>query len=197
MQPKRVLVLDGHPAPTSLSRGFAEAYAETATACGHEVRLRHLSDMTFDPDHETGGYATTKPLEPVLQEVLDDLDWCAHFVICAPMWWGSFPAKLKGLIDRSFIPGRTFSTRETTFLGLPKPLLTGRSARVVITSDSPGYYLRLAHGNAMKRQVKGQILGFVGFRPVRFSYFAPASDPGAAQVEAWMKAVRSCAAKAR
>ena len=96
MPAKRILVLDGHPAPASLGRSFALAYAEAAGAAGHEVRLRHLSEMTFDPDHGTGGYATTKPLEPILQEVLADLEWCEHFVMAAPMWWGSLPAKLKG-----------------------------------------------------------------------------------------------------
>ena len=102
----------------------------------------------------------------------------------------------QGLIDRAFIPGRTFSTRETTPIGLPKPLLTGRTARVILTADTPGYFLRIAYGSAIKRQIRGQILGFVGFRPVRFLYFAPASDPGEAQVSAWLDEVRRFAAAA-
>lgn len=196
MHGKRILILNGHPAPKSLSRLFAEIYAEAARGAGHDLRITHLPDMAFDPDHETGGYATSKRREPVLEQFLDDLEWCGHFVMCTPMWWGGLPAKLKGVFDRAFIPGRTFSTRETTPLGLPKPLLTGRSARVFITADTPGYFMRLAYGNALQRQIRGQILGFVGFRPVRITWCAPASDPTPAQVEAWAARIRALAASA-
>jgi len=196
MSSKRIFVMNGHPAQTSLSRSFAEAYIETAQEAGHDVRAKHLCDMDFDANHEVGGYASNKPLEPILEEVLSDLEWCEHLVLCAPMWWGSVPAKLKGLFDRAFVPGRTFSTRETTPLGLPKPLLTGRTARVILTADTPGYFLALAYGNAIKRQIKGQILGFVGFKPVRFLYAAPASDPSPEQVKGWIAQVRRCAQQA-
>jgi len=191
MVSKRIFVLDGHPAQASLSHTFAKAYQEKAQKSGHHVRLRRLADMTFDPNHDMGGYASTKPLEPILKDVLSDIEWCDHFVLCSPMWWGSLPAKLKGLIDRAFIPGRTFSTRETTLIGLPKPLLTGRSALVILTADTPSFFLRLAYGNAVKRQIKGQILGFVGFKPVNILYFAPASDPTNHQVDKWITKVRA------
>ncbi|MEM1066601.1 MAG: flavodoxin family protein, partial [Pseudomonadota bacterium] len=62
-------------------------------------------------------------------------------------------------------------------LGLPAPLLTGRSARVLITSDTPRLFLRVAYGDAILRQIRGQVLGFVGFKPVKITFFAPASDP--------------------
>ncbi len=193
---KRILVLDGHPASTSLSKTLAETYAETAKDEGNDLRMWHLSAMDFDPNHDAGGYADNKPLEPVLQSFLVDLEWSEHFVLCTPMWWGSLPAKLKGLIDRAFIPGRTFSTRETTAIGLPKPMLTGRTARVILTADTPGYFLRIAYGNAIINQLRGQILGFVGFKPVRFMLCAPAADATPKQVQAWTAKVRRCAAAA-
>ena len=195
MSRKKILILNGHPAPSSLSSLFAETYAEAAQGAGHDVRLTHLPDMAFDPDHETGGYATTKQREPVLETFLDDLDWCGHFVLCSPMWWGGLPAKLKGVFDRAFIPGRTFSTRETTPLGLPNPLLTGRSARVIITADTPGYFMRFAYGNALQKQLKNQILGFCGFKPVRFSWLAPASDPTPDQLTKWKAQIATHGAK--
>ncbi|MEM6440170.1 MAG: NAD(P)H-dependent oxidoreductase [Pseudomonadota bacterium] len=195
MSSKRILVLDGHPAESSLSRLFAEAYAEAAKGAGHDARLRRLAEMSFDPVHEVGGYASNKPLEPVLEETLADLEWCGHLVLCAPMWWGTVPAKLKGLFDRAFVPGRTFDTRETTWIGMPKPMLAGRTARVIMTADTPGFFLRLAYGNAVKRQLTGQVLGFVGFKPVRFDWFAPASDPKPGKVEAWLAQVRASAAR--
>ena len=196
MQPKRIFILDGHPAATSLSRHFAEAYAASARAAGHDVRMTHLSDMEFDADFGKGGFGDWKPLEPALEKVMRDLSWSNHFVLAMPMWWGSLPAKLKGLIDRTFLPGTTFDTRVTDRLGLPAPLLTGRSARVIVTADTPGWFQRLRYRNALIHQLRGQILGFVGIRPARFTWFAGASHPGAGVVRRWARAVKGLGARA-
>jgi putative NADPH-quinone reductase len=143
------------------------------------------------------GYKNAKPLEPVLETALGDVEWCSHFVLAFPLWWGGFPAKLKGWVDRVFVPGRTFTTERTTTLGLPAPLLTGRSARVFVTSDTPRSYLRLAYGDAIVRQLKGQVLGFVGFKPVKITLFAPASDPKPGAVDKLLERVDRLGREAR
>lgn len=181
--PERIFILNGHPGPSSLTRQAMDRYAAAALAAGHEVRLSQLADLSFDPDRGKAGYANAKPLEPVLEEALANLEWCSHFVLAFPLWWGGFPAKLKGWIDRVFENGRTFTTEKTTAMGLPAPLLRGRSARVLITSDTPRSFLWLAYGDAIVRQLKGQILGFCGFKPVKITFFAPASHPKAGAVE--------------
>jgi NAD(P)H dehydrogenase (quinone) len=84
MKPKRIYVLNGHPAESSLNRSLAEAYAEAARDAGHEVRVTHLHDLTFDPDYEYGGYENHKPLEPVLERVLEDIQWSEHLVLTTP-----------------------------------------------------------------------------------------------------------------
>lgn len=175
--PARIFILDGHPGQNSIARQATERYAAAARAAGHEVRLSRLCGLTFDTDRGVAGYDNAKPLEPVLEEALGNLEWCTHFVLAFPLWWGGFPAKLKGWIDRVLVPGRTFTTEKTTAIGLPAPLLTGRSARVLITSDTPRSFLWVAYGDAILRQLRGQVLGFVGFKPVRITFFAPASDP--------------------
>ena len=180
---ERIFILDGHPGSKSIARQAMIRYAEAARQAGHEVRLSHLNDLSFDPDRGKAGYDNAKPLEPVLDEALGNLEWCSHFVLAFPLWWGGFPAKLKGWIDRVFVMGRTFTTQETTAIGLPAPLLKGRSARVVITSDTPRSFLWLAYRDAILRQLRGQILGFVGFKPVKITFFAPASDPKPGAVE--------------
>ncbi|MEM9970870.1 MAG: NAD(P)H-dependent oxidoreductase [Pseudomonadota bacterium] len=192
MAGKRIVILNGHPADASLSRSFATAYAD---ACPADIRLHHLSEMDFDMDYGVAGYDGAKPLEPILERALQDIEWCEHFVLTTPMWWGGVPGKLKGFFDRVLMPGRTFDTRNANAIGLPKPMLTGRSARVIITADTPSFFLRLAYGNAIRRQIKGQILGFVGFKPVRFSYFASASHPKDGQAERWIEEVRTLGAR--
>ncbi|MCW3782652.1 NAD(P)H-dependent oxidoreductase [Defluviimonas salinarum] len=196
MSAKRIFILNGHPGAVSLSRSLAEIYARAARAAGHEVRVVHLSELEFDADFGQGSFQDPKPLEPVLENVMRDLSWSNHFVLAMPMWWGGLPAKLKGLIDRSFLPGTTFDTRATTRLGMPSPLLTGRSARVIVTSDTPGWFQRLIYRNALIHQLRGQVLGFVGIRPARFTWFSGASHPAEGLVDRWARTVEGLGARA-
>lgn len=195
MERKRIFILDGHPAAPSLNGALAQSYCDAAVAAGHEVRLVHLSDLTFDPDFGLGGYDSWKPLEPDLEAVMDHIRWCTHFVMATPMWWGGLPAVLKGFFDRAFLPGTAFDTRNPSKFGLPAPMLSGRSARVILTSDTPGWYLRLAYGRPMIRNLRGQVLGFVGIKPVRVTYFSGASHPKEAQVQGWLDTVAALGAR--
>lgn len=195
MTSKRITLLNGHPAESSISRQIIETYAQAARGEGHEVRVLNIHDMDFDMDYGFGGYKNQKPLEPVLEEFLAALEWSEHFVIATPMWWGGLPAKLKGLIDRSFLPGRTFDTRVKPGT-MPKPMLTGRTAHVFLTSDTPGWVFRLFYKDALAWQIKGQILNFVGFKPAKLTRFTGASHPKGKTVETWLKKVARIGANA-
>ncbi len=191
----RIFILNGHPAETSLSKDLSLTYERTAKANGHEVRILHLHDLKFDIDYGYAGYTNVNPLEPDLQSFFSDLEWCERFVVTTPMWWGGLPGKLKGLFDRTLLPGRAFDTHNTT-LGMPAPMLRGRSSRVIVTADTPKFLLWLLYGNAMLRQTERQILGFIGLKPVKTSYFAPASHPKPKAVSRLLDRVQKLAAKA-
>lgn len=192
---KRILVLNGHPAESSLCGSLADAYAAAARRAGHEVRELRLHDLHFDSDFGRAGYGSPKPLEPDLRRVLDELRGCEHLVLVTPMWWGGLPARLKGLFDRALLPGLAFDTRRTSW-GRPAPMLGGRSARVIVTSDTPGWFLRLAYRNALVWQLRGQILGFVGIRPTCFTLLSGASRPGEGVVARWLAQVGRMGARA-
>lgn len=182
--PKRILVLDGHPGPDSLCGALAAAYAEGAIRAGHDVALLRLSDMTFDPDMGAG-FDADKPLEPCLAEVQDKIAWCEHLVIVHPMWWGLMPAKLKGLLDRVLLPG--FAFRYTSGKMLPDKLLQGRTAEVLVTADSPRWYLYLIERVPGYRAMKSQILGLCGFKGIRFRTFAPVQGSNEAKRKGWIE----------
>lgn len=192
---KRIFILNGHPGATSLSRALALSYAEGAVQAGHEVRIAHLPDLSFDSDFGEGGYKTLKPLEPALDGVLRDIAWSEHVVLATPMWWGGLPAKLKGLFDRALLPGRAFDTRSRRF-GLPRPMFAGRTGRVLLTSDTQSWLLRLVYHNAILTQLRCQIFGFVGIKPTRVSQFAEASHPSRSTISRWQDQVRKLGLKA-
>ncbi|MFY0596593.1 MAG: NAD(P)H-dependent oxidoreductase [Cognatishimia sp.] len=182
MTQKRIFVLNGHPAETSISSALTGAYSDAAKQAGHDVRIANLHDLDFDMDYGMGGYKGSKPLEPDLETVLSNIEWAEHVVISTPMWWGGLPAKLKGLFDRTLLPGRTFDTKGK----LPKPMLGGRTGRVFLTSDTPGWYFRLIYRNALIQQLKKQILGFIGIK-TKVTPLAGASHIKSEKLERWVK----------
>ena len=196
MTPKRIFVLNGHPGETSLCRALSERYASAAQAAGHDVRITHLSDLEFDMDYGLGGYENTKTPEPDLEVVIENIEWCQHLVTTAPLWWGNIPAKLKGLFDRALLPGRAFDTRNSTLIGFPKPMLMGRTVRLIMTADTPRFLLTVMYGNAVLRQLKGQIFSFIGFKPMKTTWFSGTSHPKEGAVAKWFKTLDKLGAQA-
>lgn len=189
MNKKRIVILDGHPAKESLSRTFSEVYKNSAEEAGYVVRIHHLSEYDFDMDFEFSKYSQAKPLEPVLEKFIEDIKWCDHFVLCTPMWWGGLPAKLKGLIDRSFLPGSVFDTRVKKGQ-MPKPMLKDTTGRVIITSDTPDWIMKLFYRNALINQLRGQILGFIGVKPTKVMWCAGAGAAEKEKIDQWIRQVK-------
>jgi len=179
----RILVLDGHPAEGAFCSALAREYADRAREKGHEVKLRHLSQMAFDADFGVSSFKDAKPLEPDLQAIWDDITWCQHFVVAHPLWWGGLPAKLKGLFDRILLPGSAF--QYVRGKPLPEKLLKGRTSQVLVTSDTPGWYFRWIYGAGVRKQTEKQILDFCGLKPKGYHMFSPirgSDDAGRAKM---------------
>ncbi|NBN80505.1 flavodoxin family protein [Microvirga tunisiensis] len=191
--PRRILVLSGHPAEASLTEALAEAYAEGARSKDHETRSFSLARMQFNPDF-TAGYGGQQPLEPDLLAFQEAVAWCDHLVIAHPLWWGLMPARLKGLFDRTLLPG--FAFRYEAGSPFPAKLLKGRSAEVLVTADTPVWWLYLVLRAGGYRAMKSQILGFCGFRPVRFKTFAPVRGSTPERRQRWLETARRLGARA-
>jgi len=168
---KKILVLDGHPAGESFCGALAARYADAARQKGHEVRVVRLADLSFDPDFGSASFKTVKPLEADLEAFWTELEWCEHFVMAHPLWWGGLPAKLKGLIDRVLLPGKAF--KYVPGKAIPAKLLAGRTSEVLVTADTPGWVFRFLYGLAVKKQTKMQILDFCGLKMKNYAWFAP------------------------
>lgn len=162
----RITIIVGHPYPDSYCNALAHAYAAGAERSGAEVRLLDLSRMSFDPNLKHGYHRRTE-LEPDLIAAQETIRWANHLVFVYPNWWGSMPAVLKGFLDRTLLPGFAFKSSPDTLL--VDKLLKGRSARLIVTMDSPAWYYRLAVSNAGHRLMKKAVLNFCGIAPVRIT----------------------------
>jgi putative NADPH-quinone reductase len=72
---------------------------------------------------------------------------------------------------------------------LPKALLKGRKARIVLTSDTPVWVLKLFYGNGWIKVLKRQILAFCGYGDLKTMYFGPVRG---AKAEALNTMVQNC-----
>lgn len=187
---EKILVLSGHPDAGSLCEALASEAANAAKARGAEVKRLNLSAMAFDANL-AGGYNTRQDHEPDIVAFLDALRWCDTFILIHPMWWGAAPAKLKGLIDRSFLPGIAFAYEGDGHF--PKKLFEGRTSRVLITTDTPGWYLWLGYKNGWKNVLRRQILDFVGLKVTHMKTIGPIRSATPAQIEAFKAQARKLA----
>ncbi|WP_261164780.1 NAD(P)H-dependent oxidoreductase [Microbacterium sp. Marseille-Q6965] len=176
----RTLVIDGHPDPDSLVASLARHYAQ---AHG-DARILALRDLEFDPVLRRG-YHAEQPLEPDLQEALDAIFAASHIVVATPVWWASIPALLKGFFDRILLPKVAYRYRPN---GFPEGLLKGRTGRLIVTSDSPRWFLTLA-GDSTVTHVRNQTMRFCGIRPVRTSRFTDVRHAGGERRAAWLERI--------
>lgn len=182
---KRILVLSGNPKQSSFSETLAVAYMEAARH-RHQVRIHRIADMAFDPDLDAG-YGSDKRLEPDLAAFQESIRWADHLFITTPVWWGALPAKLKGVFDRTFLPGFAFKYQKGKLI--PDKLLKGKTARIVMTMDTPPWYYRLFQGAPALKQLKIATLEFCGFRQVRANMFGPVISSNEQQRKQWLEMV--------
>jgi putative NADPH-quinone reductase len=160
-----ILILDAHPEPDSLCTSLASAYARGANTHTSTRHIR-LAELDFDlvlRRHEH----TEQTWEPDLRDAADAILAARHIVLVYPTWWAGPPALLKGFIERVFLPGWAYKFEGGS--PLPKPLLAGRTARLITTMDSPSWWYRLVHSSAGHALLTRPTLHFVGIKPVRHS----------------------------
>lgn len=180
---KRILVVLGHPARDSFCAALANAYIAGANASGHEVQLISVGDLNFDPVlHDA--YATIQELEPDLAAAQAAITWAQHLVFVYPIWWGAMPALLKGFIDRVFLPGFAFKFRDASPFW--DRLLSGRTARLLVTMDTPPWYFRWIYRMPGHHQMKRTILAFCGIKPIAVSSFGPIKSSTLQIREKWL-----------
>ena len=181
---KRILLILGTPKHDSLCQALAEAYTQGARGEGHIVHQLRLGELQFDPILREG-YGQNQALEPDLLEAQRQIHWAEHLVFVYPVWWGGVPALLKGFFDRTFLPGFAFKYRNRSQLW--DKLLSGRTADLLVTLDTPPWYFRWIYGAPAHRQMVRTILGFCGIKTRRLTEFAPVRPSSEEQRQGWLR----------
>lgn len=176
----RTLIILGHPDRKSLCSSIADEYEKGANEKAGDVARINLFDLSFNPNLKTG-YRNNQNLETDLVEAQRLIKWANHIVIIFPVWWGGVPAILKGFLDRILLPGYAFKYRENSHLW--DKLLSGRSARLIVTSDAPVWWLYLTYFHPAVNMMKKAVLEFCGVSPVEVMSFGSIRESSSKRIE--------------
>jgi len=167
---KKILIINGHPDNESFCFALSEAYKKGVLHSEAELKQISIRDLKFNPNLEFG-YRKRTPLEPDLLEAQEKIKWANHLVWIYPVWWGSYPALLKGFIDRVLLPGFAFEKRENSVWW--DKLLTNKTARIIATLDQPSWYYKLINKQPSHNSLKRMTLNFIGVQKVKITTIGP------------------------
>ena len=184
---KTILVIDGHPDAESLCASMASTYTKASLKAGFETKLIALRDLEFNPILKHG-YRKRTELEPDLLETIEYLKDAKHLVFVYPIWWGTFPALLKGFFDRAFLPGITYTPSE----GINwEKFLKGKTGRIISTMDAPIWYNRFYYKRPAHNALKKATLKYCGVSKIKISEFTPIKTSSPEKREKWLKKVEN------
>ncbi|MGE7956232.1 NAD(P)H-dependent oxidoreductase [Pseudomonas sp. NPDC089530] len=174
------LIVVAHHDPRSLSHSLAKQVAE-GLGPSHTFEIADLFAEAFDPCFNAADHAVHRRQVPPPADVLAEqarIDRADALVLVYPVYWWSFPALLKGWIDRVFANGWAFdfnleANRMEKQLGRLRVHLLG------VAGADAGTYERHGYAAAMKTQIDHGIFDYCGARVLSSSLLpdAESQDP--------------------
>ena len=190
---KKILVINGHPDKESYNFALTQAYVEGAeTNPNVEVKVINIRDLDFNPNLKFG-YRKRTDLEPDLLDAQEKLKWADHLVWVYPVWWGSFPAMMKGFIDRVMLPGFAFKKKEGSIWW--DKFFKGKSARLICTMDQPTWYYSIVYRAPSHSAMKKLTLNFIGVKKVKITAIGPIRLSKDHFREKWLERVKKMGMK--
>jgi len=118
----KIVVLTASPRANGNSRALAAAFAEAATALGHQVTTFHCADLHVSPctacmSCGDGGKCIFSDDYDAIRAAIAEAD---GIVMASPVYWYSFPAGIKAVMDRWYhlcMTGENFIGKRAALLG--------------------------------------------------------------------------------
>ncbi len=193
MSAKKILVVYCHPNPKSFTHAVLERIEDGLRASAAEVRVLDLHADPFDPVLVVDEERRRRDLDKVeyTRAHRELVAWCDAMVLVYPVWWGGFPAMLKGWIDRVFVSGLTYSFKDRPRTAvLPDGLARGKAAHFFYTLDSPWWVALVDPGWLA---ILFTVFWYCGFGPVRRYYLPRLKLTTQEERERWLARVRGYA----
>jgi NAD(P)H dehydrogenase (quinone) len=182
---KKILVIKAHPRENSFCNVLAEKYIEGAKQAGNEIKIINLKELNLESfikyTHED---RPNLPKDLLKSQKL--ITWANYLVFVYPTWWASPPSLLKVFFEMTFHSGYAFKYQKSTGFA-PKwdKLLPNKSARIIVTMDSPPWYYKWVVGDPGFKMMK-DIMNFCGIKPVYKNYFGSVKMSSEKQRKKWL-----------
>ena len=188
--PGQIAIIQGHPDPggNRFCHSLADAYRKGAKEGGHVVETIAVADLDF-PILRTKEDFETGELLPCIQECQDVIHQAGHLVIFYPLWHGTMPALLKGFIEQVFRYGFALGTEKGN--NMPRGLLKGKTARIVVTMGMPAFIYRWYFGAHSLKSLERNILKLSGIGPIKESLIGMVDTGDGKKRKKWLKEMHS------
>jgi NAD(P)H dehydrogenase (quinone) len=157
----KVLIVYTHPNPKSFNHAILETVKETLKNKGDELKVIELYDEKpkIMLDGEDFGKIMAGETPADVQGYQNDILWADKLVFIFPVWWWSYPAVLKGWIDRVFLHGFAYVFNESGVKGL----LKNEKALVFMTTGGPEESYKQSNAvDLLTRQMSEGVMKFCG-----------------------------------
>jgi len=159
----KTLVIYAHPNTDGHNPVVLSQVEKQLKKRGDRYEVLDLYKMKYDPvlhekEHYTAGNRAVSGENRKIQKKILDAE---HLIFVYPLWWGSMPAILKGLVDRVFVSGFAFRYDGGRPIGLLKP----RRATIFITSGGVKWFYKL-----FKAPRKAMVWGIFRFCGLKTRY---------------------------
>ncbi|KAA8787127.1 NAD(P)H-dependent oxidoreductase [Paenibacillus amylolyticus] len=159
------LILYAHPHTDSFNKAILTTAVTTLEAEGHEVVVRDLYQLGFQPVLTEADTASMRAGQTP-QDIAAEQQYVTEaeaITFIYPIWWTGLPAILKGYVDRVFAYGFAYASGAA---GIEK-LLTGKKGLMISTHGTPkDVYDQIGMTDALKLTSDTGIFDFVGIEPV-------------------------------
>lgn len=191
---KNILIIQGHPDPSEerFCDAIARAYQDGANAAGHVSTVIRLATLDIPVLRTFEEFYEQSPPDE-MSEHIEALKRCDHLVVIYPLWLGGMPSFTRGFFEQLFRPGVAIDTPEGKF---PRKLMSGKSARQILTMGMPSMFYRVFYGALSARAFSKSVLRFAGFKPVRRSYFGGLGACSDAKRASYLQAVTNWGSRA-
>ncbi len=167
----KVLIVLAHPRRDSLTGQIADAIAAGLKQAGHQSEIADLHGEGFDPllmpEDEPDWGREDKVYSDAVRREMARLDGHEAVILVFPIWWWSFPAMLKGWVDRVWNKDYAYGSGK---LGHRKALAVGLSACDAQT------YARTGQDAAMESQIVDGLFRYCGIDDARFIFLHQSTD---------------------
>lgn len=158
-----VLIVTAHPQSDSLTASIVDRLRDALPA--DAVHIADLHAEGFDPrftEADRITYASGRDVPPDVAAEQSRIDEATDVVLVFPVYWWSFPALLKGWIDRVFVNGWAFDVDAEA--GIRRNLGRLTLHMIPVAGDTEDVYERHGYRASFETQIAHGILDFCGMQ---------------------------------